>query len=75
MVAWQTVKSDFILSFVTGIENADFSQNMKGYKSQGFREYGVSRGNLLHIEWRNHKVLLSSTGNYIQSPWIEYDRK
>ena len=31
-------------------------------------EFGVSRGKLLHLEWINSKVLLYSTGNYIQSP-------
>ena len=30
------------------------------------REFGVSRCKLLYIEWINNKVLLYSTGNYIQ---------
>ena len=29
-------------------------------------ELGISRCKLLHIEWKNSKVLLYSTGNYIQ---------
>ena len=29
-------------------------------------EVGVSRCKLLHIEWINNKVLLYSTGSYIQ---------
>ena len=29
--------------------------------------FGVSRCKLLHLEWMNNKVLLFSTGNYIQS--------
>ena len=33
-------------------------------------EFGVSRCKLLHLEWINHKVLLYSTGNYIQYPVI-----
>ena len=28
--------------------------------------FGISRGKLLHIRWINNKVLLHSTGNYIQ---------
>ena len=32
--------------------------------------FGISRSKLLHIEWINNKVLLYSTGNYIQSPGI-----
>ena len=43
-------------------------------------EFGVSRCKLLHLEWINNKVLLYSTGNYIQSPGInhrgkEYEKK
>ena len=30
------------------------------------REFGISRCKLLYIEWINNKVLLYSTGNYIQ---------
>ena len=29
-------------------------------------EFGVSRCKLVYIEWINNKVLLHSTGNYIQ---------
>ena len=29
-------------------------------------EFGISRCKLLYIEWLNNKVLLYSTGNYIQ---------
>ena len=36
-------------------------------------EFGVSRCKLLHIEWINNKVLLYSTGNYIQYPGINQD--
>ena len=31
-------------------------------------EFGISRCKLLYIEWINNKVLLYSTGNYIQYP-------
>ena len=38
-------------------------------------EFGVGRCKLLHLEWINNEVLLYNTGNYIQSPVIEYDRR
>ena len=38
-------------------------------------EFGVSRCKLLHLEWINSKVLLHSTGNYIQYPVINHTRK
>ena len=36
-------------------------------------EFGISRYKLLHIEWRNSKVLLLR--NYIQYPVINYNGK
>ena len=38
-------------------------------------EFGVSRCKLLRIEWINNKVLLCSTGNYIQYPIINHNGK
>ena len=38
-------------------------------------EFGVSRCKLLYIEWVNNKVLLYSTGNYIQYPMINHNGK
>ena len=38
-------------------------------------EFGISRCKLLHIEWVNNKVLLYSTGNYIQHPVINHNGK
>ena len=38
-------------------------------------EFGVSRCKLLYIEWVNNKVLLYSTGNYIQYPVINCNGK
>ena len=38
-------------------------------------EFGISRCKLLHIEWINNKVLLYSTGNYIQYPVIKHNEK
>ena len=44
----------------------------KGGKDWEFR---ISRCKLLHIEWRNNKGLLYSTGNYIQYPVINHNGK
>ena len=38
-------------------------------------EFEVSRRKLLHIEWTNNKVLLHSTGNYVQYPGINHNGK
>ena len=38
-------------------------------------EFGVSRCKLSYIEWINNKVLLYSTGNYIQYPVINHNGK
>ena len=38
-------------------------------------EFGAGRYNLLHLEWINNKVLMYSTGNYIQSPEINHNGK
>ena len=38
-------------------------------------EFGVSRCKLLHLEWIKNKVLLYSTGNYIQYPRINHNGK
>ena len=38
-------------------------------------EFGVSRCTLLYIEWLNNKVLLYSTGNYIQNLAIKHNGK
>ena len=38
-------------------------------------EFGISRCRLLYVEWINNKVLLYSTGNYIQYPVINHDGK
>ena len=38
-------------------------------------EFGISRCKLLYIEWTNNKVLLYSTGNYIQYPVINQNGK
>ena len=38
-------------------------------------ESGVSRYKLLHTEWTDNKVLVYRTGNYIQCPGINHNRK
>ena len=38
-------------------------------------EFGISRYKLLYTEWMNNKVLLYSTGNYIQYPVINHNGK
>ena len=38
-------------------------------------EFGISRCKLVYREWIDNKVLLYSTGNYIQSPVINHNGK
>ena len=38
-------------------------------------EFGAGRCKLLHLGWINNKVLLYSTGNYIQSLGINHNNK
>ena len=38
-------------------------------------EFGINRCKLLYTEWINNKVLLYSTGNYIQYPLINHNKK
>ena len=38
-------------------------------------DFGVSGWKLLCLEWINNKVLVYSTGNYIQPPGIKYNKK
>ena len=38
-------------------------------------EFGISTSKLLYIGWKNNKVLLDSTGNYIQYPVINHNGK
>ena len=49
----------------------------KGNSGPGVKgcEFGVSRYKLLSIGWINSKVLLYSTGNYIQYPVIKPNGK
>ena len=36
-------------------------------------EFGVGGCKLLHLEWISNRVLLYSTGNYVQSFALEHD--
>ena len=38
-------------------------------------EFGINRCKLLYIGWINNKVLLYSTGNYIQYPVTNHNGK
>ena len=38
-------------------------------------EFGISRCKLVHVEWINNRVLLCSTGTYIQYPVINHNGK
>ena len=54
----------------------NLSTNQKGGKREGGMDcaFGMSRCKLLHIEWIS-KILLYSTGNYIQYPMINHNGK
>jgi len=38
-------------------------------------DFGIGRGKVLPLEWINNKVLMYSTGNYIQYPATNYNGK
>ena len=45
----------------------------RGGRSGKDWDFRVSRCKLLHLEWISNKVLLYSTGNYIQSLGMDHD--
>ena len=58
----------------------DIENRLVFAKGEGFAggmewEVGVSRCKLLYIEWVKNKVLLCSTGKYIQYPVINHNGK
>ena len=55
---------------ITNIENRLVVVKGEGVRGGMEWEFGVSRCKLLYIEWINNKVLLYSTGNYIQYSMI-----
>ena len=58
----------------------DIEEQMGGCQGEGLEErmqegFGVSKCNLVYIEWINNKVLLYSTGSYIQYSVINHNAK
>ena len=53
--------------------------NINAFRRRGWGwmdwEFGISRCKLLYREWINNKVLLCSTGTYIQYPVINHNGK
>ena len=64
----------FIKSVIWGIENR-FVVDKGGAGKKMDWEFGVGRCKLLYVEWINNKVLLLSTGNYIQYPLRNHKEK
>ena len=60
---------------LTDIENRSVVAKGEGVGGGMRWEVGVSRCKLLYIEWINNKVLLYSTGNYIQYPVVNHNGK
>ncbi len=52
----------------------EFAKREKGGEGKDW-ESEISRCKLLHIGWINNKILLYSTGNYIQYPVINHNGK
>ena len=50
-------------------------QTCGGREGREWFGLGVNRWKILHLEWIYNKVLLYSTGSYIQSPGIDHDGK
>ena len=59
----------------TDIEIRPMVSKGKWGEGENGRGVGVGRCKWLHLEWINNKVLLYSTGNYIQSPEINHNEK
>ena len=57
------------------IENKLVAADREWVGGEMEEEVGVSRYKLLYIGWINNKVLLQSTGNYIQYPMINHNGK
>ena len=49
----------------------------RGRRCRGEKEweFGISRGKLSAVGWRNNKALLYITGNYFQHPVTNYNAK
>ena len=63
----------------TYLWNTDLENRLVVAKARGGEgnnwEFGISRCKLVCIGWINNKVLLYSTGNYIQYPVIDHNGK
>ena len=59
----------------TDIENRRVLAKVDGGRGGKDWEFEVSRGKPLYTGWINNKVLLYSTGNYIQYPVTNHDGK
>ena len=57
------------------IENRTVVAKREGVGGGMEWEFGISRCKLLYIGWINNKVLLYSTGNYIQYPVTNHNGK
>ena len=57
------------------IENRLVVAKREGFRERKDWEFGISKCKLLYIGWINNKVLLFSTGNYIQYPVINHNGK
>ena len=60
---------------LTDIENRLLVAKGEGGRGGKDWEFGISRCKLVYIGWMNNKVLLYSTGNYIQYPVINHNGK
>ena len=59
----------------TDIENRLVVAKGEGGEGGMGWEFGISRCKLSHTQWIHNKVLLYSTGNYIQCPVINHNGK
>ena len=63
---------DIQIKSKSNIENRPVVAKVGGGGRGGMEwEFGISRCKLLYREWKNNKVLLYRTGNYIQYPVIK----
>ena len=72
MMSWNIKYDTNELIYETETESLDIENRLVVAKGEGV---GVSRCKLLYVEWINNKVLLYSTGSYIQYPMIKDSRK
>ena len=71
---WHSVPNFKSIDRLTGLEKRLVVANRKGCGEGLDWEFWVRRCKRLHIKWID-KVLLYSTGNYIQYPMINHDGK